>query len=369
MIHEISRRGEARVPGGQLRGAARHAVRIGDVRLREKARSPARTTQAGTLGDGQQGTLFLDEIADLSLIAQASSSVSSRSGGSSAFGGNKAISVDFRRSRPPTGRSSSSSRRALPRGLYYRVNAFAIRLPSLRERQVDIRCPVAVPHLYCAAQGMPLDSKVFSPESIDLLVGYQWPGNIRELESTVSRAALSAPGRTIRAADIEFLHATTPGRPRPGDRLPRWPTPSARTSCACWRRRVEQERSRAGARHQPGHPLPEDRRIQPRARAPAAPAAARPGGRARDRLPVITPFATHWRPGVSSFSRSAPRRVPVARPVCLGGHEEPPRSRRGCASEPAGRRRGRLARGSCPMPSTTRSCSSPSCCSPRSPRR
>ena len=73
---------------------------------------------------------------------------------------------------------------------------------------------------YCAAQGMPLDSKAFSRESLDLLMGYHWPGNIRELESTVSRAALSAPGRNIRASDIEFLHATAPTVVPTGDRLP-----------------------------------------------------------------------------------------------------------------------------------------------------
>jgi transcriptional regulator of acetoin/glycerol metabolism len=67
---------------------------------------------------------------------------------------------------------------------------------------------------------MPLDSKAFSRESIDLLVNYHWPGNIRELESTVSRAALSAPGRSIRASDIEFLHATVPSATPSGDRLP-----------------------------------------------------------------------------------------------------------------------------------------------------
>ena len=72
----------------------------------------------------------------------------------------------------------------------------------------------------CAAQGLPLDSKAFSREALDLLIGYQWPGNIRELESTVSRAALSAPGRIIRGTDIEFLH-TTLAPPQPtGDRLP-----------------------------------------------------------------------------------------------------------------------------------------------------
>ena len=52
---------------------------------------------------------------------------------------------------------------------------------------------------YCAAQGLPLDSKGFSSEAIETLCAYHWPGNIRELESTVSRAALSAPGRSIRA--------------------------------------------------------------------------------------------------------------------------------------------------------------------------
>ncbi len=129
------------------------------------------------------------------------------------LGGNKSISVDFR--------LISATNRPLEQfvrdgrfreDLYYRVNAFAIRLPSLRERQVDI--PVLAQRFlarYCAAQGLPLDSKAFSQEAIDLLMSYQWPGNIRELESTVSRAALSAPGRVIRASDVEFLHANVPG--------------------------------------------------------------------------------------------------------------------------------------------------------------
>ena len=93
--------------------------------------------------------------------------------------------------------------------LYYRVNAFAIRLPSLRERPVDI--PVLASRFlarYCAANGLPLDDKTFSAEAIALLQAYHWPGNIRELESTVARAALSAPDRVIREGDIEFPRAS-----------------------------------------------------------------------------------------------------------------------------------------------------------------
>ena len=93
--------------------------------------------------------------------------------------------------------------------LYYRVNAFSIRLPSLRERQVDI--PVLGQRFlarYCAANGLPVDAKAFSREALEALAAYPWPGNIRELESTVSRAALSAPGRVIRGTDVDFLHAS-----------------------------------------------------------------------------------------------------------------------------------------------------------------
>src|SRR5262249_5518642 len=95
-----------------------------------------------------------------------------------------------------------------------------IRLPSLKERQVDI--PVLAQRFlarYCAAQGMPLDSKVFSREALDLLLGYHWPGNIRELESTVSLAAVSAPGRAMRASASEFLHSPAVMPQPAGERL------------------------------------------------------------------------------------------------------------------------------------------------------
>jgi DNA-binding NtrC family response regulator len=101
------------------------------------------------------------------------------------------------------------------------VNAFSIRLPSLRERQVDI--PVLAHRFlarYCTSHGLPLDGKTFSPEALDAMLAYHWPGNIRELESTVSRAALSAPGRVIRDTDIEFLHASEMPREDQPARMP-----------------------------------------------------------------------------------------------------------------------------------------------------
>jgi len=132
--------------------------------------------------------------------------------------------------------------------LYYRVNAFSIRLPSLRERQVDI--PVLAQRFlarYCAANGLPLDAKSFSRESLDMFTAYHWPGNIRELESTVSRAALSAPGRTIRAGDIEFLNPSTPPLRTRANGCPRCARPSARTSSGFSTRQAGTRRRRPGS--------------------------------------------------------------------------------------------------------------------------
>ena len=222
MIHELSRRQLAKFQAVNCAALPDTLFESEIFGYEKGAFTGAHDRKPGRLELANEGTLFLDEIGDMSLIAQAKLLRVLEERRFERLGGHKSISVDFR--------LISATNRPLEQfvrdgrfreDLYYRVNAFAIRLPSLRERQVDI--PVLGQRFlarYCAAQGMPLDSKAFSREALDLLCSYHWPGNIRELESTVSRAALSAPGRSIRASDIEFLHATTPMVATTGDHLP-----------------------------------------------------------------------------------------------------------------------------------------------------
>jgi DNA-binding NtrC family response regulator len=222
MIHELSPRSVANFQAVNCAALPDTLFESEIFGYEKGAFTGAHDRKPGRLELANEGTLFLDEIADTSLIAQAKLLRVLEEHRFERLGGNKPISVDFR--------LISATNRPLEQfvrdgrfreDLYYRVNAFAIRLPSLRERQVDI--PVLGQRFltrYCAAQGMPLDNKAFSREALDLLVNYHWPGNIRELESTVSRAALSAPGRIIRGTDIEFLHANT-SMPLPSsDRMP-----------------------------------------------------------------------------------------------------------------------------------------------------
>src|SRR5712692_6983448 len=222
MIHELSRRSVANFQAVNCAALPDTLFESEIFGYEKGAFTGAHDRKPGRLELANDGTLFLDEIGDMSLIAQAKLLRVLEERRFERLGGHKAISVDFR--------LISATNRPLEQfvrdgrfreDLYYRVNAFAIRLPSLRERQVDI--PVLAQRFlarYCAAQGMPLDSKAFSREALDLLMSYPWPGNIRELESTVSRAALSAPGRSIRASDVEFLHAALPAGSPTGDRLP-----------------------------------------------------------------------------------------------------------------------------------------------------
>ncbi len=222
MIHELSRRNGAKFQAVNCAALPDTLFESEIFGYEKGAFTGAHDRKPGRLELANEGTLFLDEIGDMSLIAQAKLLRVLEERRFERLGSNKSISVDFR--------LISATNRPLEQfvrdgrfreDLYYRVNAFAIRLPSLRERQVDI--PVLAQRFlarYCAAQGMPLDSKTFSKEALEALVAYQWPGNIRELESTVSRAALSAPGRAIRATDIEFLHANMAVTQPSGDRMP-----------------------------------------------------------------------------------------------------------------------------------------------------
>ena len=209
MIHELSRRGRENFQAVNCAALPDTLFESEIFGYEKGAFTGAHDRKPGRVELAHDGTLFLDEIGDLSLVAQAKLLRVLEDRRFERLGGNKSVQVDFRlisATNRPLDEFVRDSR--FREDLYYRVNAFAIRLPSLRERPIDI--PVLANKFvarYCASNGMPLDAKSFSPEAITRLQAYPWPGNIRELESTVSRAALSAPGRVIRDTDIEFLHA------------------------------------------------------------------------------------------------------------------------------------------------------------------
>src|SRR5687767_6339792 len=215
MIHELSRRGQENFQAVNCAALPDSLFESEIFGYEKGAFTGAHDRKPGRLELANGGTLFLDEVGDMSLMAQAKLLRVLEERRFERLGGKKSVHVDFRlisATNRPLEQFVRDSR--FREDLYYRVNAFSIRLPSLRERPSDIGVLASrFAARYCANHGLPPDGKVFSAEAITRLQAYPWPGNIRELESTVSRAALSAPGRVIRASDIEFLHASTGTEP------------------------------------------------------------------------------------------------------------------------------------------------------------
>src|SRR3989441_10322454 len=222
MIHELSRRSQAKFQAVNCAALPDTLFESEIFGYEKGAFTGAHDRKPGRLELANEGTLFLDGIGDMSLIAQAKLLRVLEERRFVRLGGPKSISVALpliSATNRPVGQLLRDGR--FLRGFALPVHAFALPPSSLRARGVDI--PVLAQRFlarYCAAQGMPLDSKSFSREALDLLMNYHWQGNIRELESTVSRAALSAPGRAIRATDVEFLHATSTTPQASGEQMP-----------------------------------------------------------------------------------------------------------------------------------------------------
>jgi two-component system response regulator AtoC len=97
--------------------------------------------------------------------------------------------------------------------LYYRLNVVSIEMPPLRERKDDI-VPLANFFIRRFAAELKKKTEGIEPDAQKLLMRYNWPGNIRELENTVERAMLLAEGHAIAAVDLRLGEVPTAGGAR-----------------------------------------------------------------------------------------------------------------------------------------------------------
>ena len=156
-----------------------------------------------------RGTLLLDDVGGLSFSAQ-----TVLLGALEARQPDPGTPADIRLISAATRQLDEEVRRGQFReDLYQAINAFAIRLPSLRERPTGI--PVLAERFlsrYCADRGLPPGARAWSPEALARLEAYAWPGDVRELEDTVAGAAGAARGPVIDAEDLP-LPASDPRSP------------------------------------------------------------------------------------------------------------------------------------------------------------
>lgn len=167
------------------------------------------------LADG--GTIFLDEVGELPLEAQVKLLRVLQEQEVSRVGSEETIPVDVRVIAATNKNLSNMVDQGLFRtDLYYRLNVFPLQIPSLRERKEDI--PLLATHfLQEQARTLGKELEGIAPESMQLLLDYRWPGNIRELQNVIERSAILNKGSklVINNALIKTEASRTPGTDSP----------------------------------------------------------------------------------------------------------------------------------------------------------
>ena len=159
------------------------------------------TSQAGRFEIAHGGTLFLDEIGELPLELQAKLLRVLQSGQFERVGSTRTITVDVRVI-AATNRvlADEVKRGAFRADLYYRLNVFPIAIPPLRNRIDDL--PVLSRHiLHRISERHGRRFHDVAPDVLAELGGYDWPGNIRELENVLERAVIISVDGALRLSE------------------------------------------------------------------------------------------------------------------------------------------------------------------------
>ncbi len=158
----------------------------------------------GRFEEADGGTLFLDEIGEIPLSVQVKLLRFLQEREFERVGGNQTIGSDVRIiSATNQDLEAKVKKGDFREDLFYRLNVIAITIPPLRERKEDL--PPLIDHFlmrFATENGKEI--KGINPEAKDLLLKYDYPGNVRELENIIERAVVITRGSIISESDLPF---------------------------------------------------------------------------------------------------------------------------------------------------------------------
>jgi two-component system response regulator HydG len=168
-----------------------------------------------------RGTIFLDEVGEMSATTQAKILRVLQEKEFEPLGGTRTVKVDVR----VIAATNKDLEREVKEGrfredLFYRLNVVPVSLPPLRTRKEDIPA-LATRFLSFYREKNKKELKEISPQALDLLVRYDWPGNIRELENCIERGVIMARGEVIAPLDLPLqIQALSAVKEEPGIHFP-----------------------------------------------------------------------------------------------------------------------------------------------------
>lgn len=159
-------------------------------------------SRSGKIETADGGTLFLDEIETISPPMQVKLLRVLQEREVERLGGNRKLKVDMRVvAATNVDLTICLARGTLREDFYYRINVIPLQLPPLRERLEDL--PLLVNHIL-SKHPIAQEKRIrqIGPKVLDQMLGYHWPGNIRELENILERAIVKCQGDTIESVDL-----------------------------------------------------------------------------------------------------------------------------------------------------------------------
>jgi DNA-binding NtrC family response regulator len=167
----------------------------------------------GKFVEASGGTLFLDEVGELPPAAQVKLLRAIQEGEVEPVGARKPVKVDVRIV-SATNRDliADVKQGRFREDLFYRLHVFPITVPPLRQRPGDI--PALARHflaLFAAEEGKRI--RLVTPEALQLLSAFRWPGNIRQLENAVFRAVVLAEGDSVGVDELPQVSAQMSASP------------------------------------------------------------------------------------------------------------------------------------------------------------
>jgi nitrogen regulation protein NR(I) len=167
------------------------------------------------------GTLFLDEIGDMSPLTQSKFLRLLQDQRFERVGGNETVQTDVRvLAATNVNLETAVAEGRFRQDLYYRLSVFTIHMPPLRSRGDDLTLLVQH-YLRRFSRELGRDVQSVSPEALDALRRYLWPGNIRELQSVLKQALLPAAGKVLLLDFLPQLSTNDePKLPEPSSEIP-----------------------------------------------------------------------------------------------------------------------------------------------------
>jgi Nif-specific regulatory protein len=187
----------------------------------------AASVQKGRFELANGGTLFLDEVGELSLPAQSKLLRAVQERQIERVGGRRAMAVDVR----IVAATNKDLEAAVARGefrldLFHRLSVVTVTLPPLRERREDV--PALAEHFLHELAAENGREARLTPDALDALAAFEWPGNVRQLRNVIEGAIVSSASGIIAARDLGLEAPAPPAAAALAPLAAPAPTPAAR---------------------------------------------------------------------------------------------------------------------------------------------